>query len=229
MPFRFLERLFLRRGSEPPRPQTHDVAADDLAWLVPPNDTHDPAPWDVYWHAQVARGFLDIQIFDALSRSDEVIAAMRENGLRSVLFVGNGLAIEPRRYIEAGFDVTIMDLSPFAIEMVRRAIAENQQRAECVTGDLLDPTVCPGPFDVVIERRTLQLFDDGARERALEAVTSRVATPGLFVTHAHLGGWRPGMPRTHPAEKWLRKSGWPSWVPGTVLHGRAAWTYVSTG
>ena len=229
MPFAFLRRLFLKTKSSAGRALTRDPGSEEFAWMVPPRDMHDAAAWDNYWRNQVGMGLLDTQMFEVLSNSDTVISAMRANGLRSVLFVGNGLAIEPRCYIAEGFDVTIMDLSALAMDLVRKAIAENNLRAACVTGDLLDPSLCSGPFDVVVERRTLQLFDNTERNRALVALTNRLSPRGLFVTHAHLGGWRPGSPRTHPAEDGLRSAGWPSWREGTPLRGRAALTYVSTG
>jgi hypothetical protein len=75
------------------------------------------------------------------------------------------------------------------------------------TGDLMDPEICRGPFDVVIERRTVQLFREGERQEALDHLTRRLATPGTFVTHQHDGGWRPGNPRQHHAEEWLRSNG----------------------
>src|SRR5215208_3956911 len=195
----FLRWLLSKLESPGRRALTRDLGPDEFAWMIPPRDMHDAAAWDVYWHHQAEKGRMGMQMSDMLSNSDTVISAMHANGLRSVLFVGNGLAVEPRHYIDAGFDVTIMDLSPFAMDTVRTAIAKNDLRGECVTGDLLDPSACPGPFDVIVERRTLQLFDDTERPRALVALTNRLSPRGLFVTHAHLGGWRPGRPRAHPA------------------------------
>jgi hypothetical protein len=75
------------------------------------------------------------------------------------------------------------------------------------TGDLMDPHVCPGPFDVVVERRTLQLFADRDRPEALERLVSRLAPRGTFVSHQHSGRWKPGEPRTHYAEAWLTARG----------------------
>jgi methyltransferase family protein len=229
MPFERLKQFF--RKAEPTRPNTvaANLDADDAAWMTPPRDLHDASAWDVYWRNHLVKGAMDIKLMEALSNSDEIIEAMHENGLRSVLFVGNGLAIEPRRYIEAGFDVTIMDLSAFAMDTIRKALTENNLRGECVSGDLLDPSVCPGAFDVVIERRTLQLFSDAARDDALVAVTNRLSPRGLFVTHAHLGAWRPDRPRTHPAEKWLRRAGWQTWRRALVLDRRTAMMRVTTG
>jgi hypothetical protein len=76
-----------------------------------------------------------------------------------------------------------------------------------VTGDLMDPGVCPGPFDVVIERRTVQLFPQDAQISALDRLVGRLPERGVFVSHEHQGGWRPGQARTHHAEGWLRSRG----------------------
>jgi len=76
-----------------------------------------------------------------------------------------------------------------------------------VTGDLIDPDVCPGPFDVVIERRTVQLFPQHEHTTALHRLSERLAERGVFVSQEHQGGWRPGEPRTHHAEAWLKSRG----------------------
>lgn len=73
-----------------------------------------------------------------------------------------------------------------------------------VTGDLCDGSLCPGPYDVVVERRTVQLFPEAERIPALEKLVARLSERGLFVTHQHYGGWRPGEHRTHYADAWLR-------------------------
>ena len=76
-----------------------------------------------------------------------------------------------------------------------------------VTGDLMDPEVCPGPFDVVIERRTVQLFPQHEQISALHRLVERLAESGVFVSHEHQGGWEPGETRSHHAEAWLRSRG----------------------
>jgi hypothetical protein len=76
-----------------------------------------------------------------------------------------------------------------------------------ITGDLIDPATSPGPFDVVIERRTVQLFPAAERPEALERLVARLAIPGVFVSHEHQGAWRPGDTRTHYAEGWLASRG----------------------
>jgi len=73
-------------------------------------------------------------------------------------------------------------------------------------GDLMDADVCPGPFDVVIERRTVQLFPAAERAAALARLTGRLGPRAFFISHQHKGAWRPHEPRTHYAEEWLDSS-----------------------
>jgi hypothetical protein len=69
-----------------------------------------------------------------------------------------------------------------------------------VTGDLMNPDVCPGPFDVVVERRTVQLFPRQEKSLALESLVGRLPERGVFVSHQHQG-WE-----IWPAEDALRRS-----------------------
>ena len=100
-------------------------------------------------------------------------------------------------------------------------------------GDLTRPEVCPGPFDAVIERRTLQLFPDSKREPALDALIARLATRGTLVSHHHDGGWRPGRPRKHYAEKRLLSQGFAMrpvvQSESELTTPRVAWLIFSSG
>lgn len=73
-------------------------------------------------------------------------------------------------------------------------------------GDLISTDLCPGPFDVVIERRTVQLFPEQERPVALERLVSRLAERGTFVSHHHDGRGRPGSAR-HYATEWVKAHG----------------------
>lgn len=76
-----------------------------------------------------------------------------------------------------------------------------------VTGDLVNPQVCAGPFDVVIERRTVQLFPPEERLPAVQRLVARLENRGVFVSQQHAGGWRPDEPRTHLRGGWLKSAG----------------------
>jgi len=168
----FLDR-FLRRRRTRTTTRTqpgHSFPPDDDNWLFPPKTLVDPAPWDQFWRSQMTSGFAGL--VDMFCRDDHLVRAMRENGLETVLCVGNGLSQEPRALAWAGFDVTALDLSPLATEMAQtpalpdeyfaRLVGEGAARpggkVHFVAGNLCDATCCPGPYDVVIERKTLQLF-----------------------------------------------------------------------
>jgi hypothetical protein len=96
---------------------------------------------------------------------------------------------------------------------------------------LLDPTVCPGPFDVVVERRCVQWFGDHERGGALSALSRRLGEVGIFLSEClddafppELGlgalvsrarlGYKPFSPRLH--------LGWPSGLVEESGHDEAA-------
>lgn len=79
------------------------------------------------------------------------------------------------------------------------------------TGDLTDPEICPGPYDVVIQRRTLQLFPEDERFTALEHLVGRLGDPGTLVTHRHAASLK-AVSSSEPMADWLTSL-------GLVLHG----------
>lgn len=103
-------------------------------------------------------------------------------------------------------------------------------RLRSVTGDVLDASMCPGPFDAVIERRTLQLLPKHEQALALERLTARLAPRGLLVSHQHNGGWRPDQPREHFASDWTRVHGFTNHYHAEAANAdRVAWLFYSTG
>ncbi len=226
-----LRRLF-GRGVESP---------DDLSWMFPPCTVVDFAAWDRYWHDQLSHG---VAGFVHLFCDDgELVDVMRANGLKTVLCVGNGISHEPRALAWAGFDVTALDLSPFATDVARGAAPPDELLArlvggrsgglngnlEFVVGDLCGAECCPGPYDVVIDRKTLQLYPDVDRPIAMQAVANRLASPGIFFSQSHDGSWKPPAPRKHAAESWFVSNGWEFWRGDTPLTRRVAWLLTTTG
>ena len=95
-------------------------------------------------------------------------------------------------------------------------------------GDLLDTTVCPGPFDVVLERRTLQLYSDQHRPAAMHALATRLATPGIFFSHSHRN-LAAGVSNQDYPSAWFHAARWPIWQGGGRLATRVAWLSSSSG
>lgn len=223
-------------------PKATPVADDDVAWLPPPGTTQDPSAWDRYWTDQASHG-LTPPLFDMFCDDEELIRHLAARGMTRVLCVGNGISQEPRALAEAGLQVVALDLSPVASQLAQTwesSDADLEQfydpslqrpggRLEFVAGDLLDPTVSPGPFDVVVERRTLQLFSPEERPAALEALSARLSAGGILLSHCHDGAWRPPEPREHALEELFRQRGWAIGRDGAAPGERAAWLVLSTG
>jgi len=164
---------------------------------------------------------------------------MRANKLKSVLCLGNGPSLEPHALAYAGFKVVALDISPLATEiasawtpspkMLARAVGGRSKgrggSVTLVTGDLRDPGVCPGPFDVIIERRTLQLFHEEELPGAMKAVADRLASPGIFLSHSHRNRGAEGMSQAG----WFRAQGWPFWSSTTPLTSKTAWLVSTSG
>jgi SAM-dependent methyltransferase len=248
-----VSRLFGPRVAaevRPDSPRFEDRSADspvgDVRELLePPAVLTDGAAWDRYWENHLRLGF-GPTMFDMMIDDGDLVRSMRDARLFTVLCVGNGMSMEPRALAAAGLAVTALDVAPrvtsFASrvplddEYIARLLGGTGQRAggtvEFATGSAFDPIVCPGPFDVIIERRTAQNYAaTNSMPQFLAAVARRLAPRGLFVSHFHDGGWRPGKPETHLPGEWFTSNGWPI-VRGKhagPVSRQMAWLIRSTG
>jgi Methyltransferase domain len=246
MVFSLLQRWRQERRAGIPGPieTSPQLPEDDMSWFFPPRDVHDSVVWDRYWHDQVTHG-LTPPLFDMFCRDDSLIQCLIKRGARTVLCAGNGMSQEPRALAAARFEVTAMDLSPAAMHLAETwqftpkqldGFCTAEQRApggsaRFVIGDILDRSICPGPFDAIIERRTLQLFPEEERGTALDALASRLQPNGLFLSHCHDGGWKPPGEPVHQVEQLLRDRSWFISRRGDPADhaGRMAWLEMSTG
>ncbi len=239
-----LRRLFMGSEARKAEDRLHSEIQqqlEQLNWMFPPSTVTDPTAWDRYWQDQLSHNFdggVHLFVDDG-----ELVDAMRANKLKTVLCVGNGISHEPRALAWAGFVVTSLDISPVAAKAARDAAPPEDflaglvggrsggpnGRLDFVVGDLRDPAVCPGPFDVVIDRKTLQLWPDAERPAALQTVANRLAPRGIFFSQSHDGRWRPPAPRRHALEPWFVAQKWALWRRAAPLTGRVAWLLTTTG
>ncbi len=238
-----LKRLF-KRGEQSPKlePQLH--VDPELSWFFPPTDPLDIAAWDRYWTEQVRHG-LGPPLFDMFSDDRELVKLMSEEGMKTVLCAGSGISQEPRALAEAGLDVVALDLSPQAMEIAKVFEFPSERfdhfcepglrrpggHVDFVVGNFLDLTVCPGPFDVIIERRTAQIFFNHDIGSILGALAARLGQDGIFFSHCHDAAWKPRAKPRHFTESWFRENGWTIWKgsQGRKSPGRLAWLFTSTG
>ena len=191
-------------------------------------------------HRQSAVMFVDMFCHD-----DQLLDAIRARGLSTVLCVGSGVSLEPHALAAAGLQVTVLDISAVATEWASQVsnTPKGLQRffkpehvrpggsLQFLVGDLTDPSICPGPYDVIVERKTLQLFPEGERSGAVSAVVARLSENGLLLTHSHDGRWKPPASRRDPVRPMLERSGLHVTGLGAPLpaEGRVAFSFVSTG
>jgi hypothetical protein len=216
---------------------------DEFPWLRPPLSTGDPAAWDQYWNDQVSHALVP-PLFDMFCDDSALVAFMARSGLTRVLCAGTGTSQEPRILADAGLRVVALDISPVALQLAQEWVQPEESAqivdptlrrsggaVEYVVGSILDPSLCPGPFDVVIERRTLQIFSSDERQQAVQALARRLGGQGLFVSHCHDAAWRPPAKPLHATESIFRTLGWPilTEAPAEKLETRSAWLVTSTG
>jgi len=238
-----LRRLFGRSASDRGAVRA-DPVDEVMRLLEPPSDLRSGAAWDGYWGRQIAFG-LGPPLFDMMVNNHDLVILMRKEGFRTVLLVGNGISLEPRALATAGFEVVALDISPRALQiaqdfplgddylasLIGPRAARAGGRVEFVVGDVLDPTVCGGPFDVIVERRTAQNYPDETRGAFLAALVARLSGQGILVSHCHDAAWRPGRERRHVTGEWFRARGWPilGGAPDRKPPGQVAWLVSSTG
>jgi 2-polyprenyl-3-methyl-5-hydroxy-6-metoxy-1,4-benzoquinol methylase len=239
----WLTQLF-RRDRAGSRPNPGPVHDDDAEWRLAPDDPLDVAGWDHYWARQVAHG-VGPDVIDTSVDDRDLVETMRREKLKSVLCAGSGISQEPRALAAAGFHVVALDFSSQAIEIARSAafppdalerfcgagMRREGGHVEFVVGDFLDPAVCPGPFDVIIERSTAQLFVDHDIGTVLGALAKRLAPNGIFLSHSHDARWKPPAAPHHFTASWFQENQWTIWGgwPGRKPPGQVAWLYPETG
>ena len=237
----------LLRLVRPTQPTTTPQQQDDsydLSWLNPPANPHDGPAWDRFWQSHIEHG-IGPPFFDSFCDDFELVRVLNDEGKRSILCAGNGISQEPKALAAAGMEVVALDISPLAVEIAERypfpleAISQYYEpglqkpggKVEFVTGDILDSTTCPGPYDVIIERLTAQNYHTHGIGTVLNALAQRLSENGIFFSHCHDGAWRPPAEPRHYPGQWFRETGWTIWNgrPGRKPTGRAVWLFSSTG
>ena len=124
-------------------------------------------------------------------------------GYRRVLIVGSGISIMPRIFRHAGFKTEALDVSSVATKFASEytptekdwntvfqidehgEVGEHYARfardggsLDFVCGDMFDPAVTPGPFDVIWSSRSLQGFTQTDMAQAIRALDARLQPDG---------------------------------------------------
>lgn len=237
-------RSLFKRGGRRSEARRSIQSGDDLSRLHPPDDPNDVEGWDRYSVVQAQMGFAP-RLYDMMIDDRDLVRVMNAEGTSHVLCAGCGVSQEPQALAEAGFQVVALDISPRAIEITQRLDLYSEAfegfcdpdmrreggQVEFVVGDFFDLEVCPGPFDVIIERRTAQLFAKDDLGGAMSVLANRLIPNGIFLSHCHDGGWKPPVEPNHFTKPWFEEHGWAIWngSPGEKPSGQVAWLDISTG
>lgn len=111
------------------------------------------------------------------------LATMVESGRIKVgraVDLGCGVGREAIYLASKGFDVTGVDISPTAIDMARRAVAEAGAHADFLVDDVTTMTRVEGPFDLVVDYGTFNDLDDRSRNEYMQTAL-RLTKPGSHV------------------------------------------------
>lgn len=82
------------------------------------------------------------------------------NGGKRVLEVGCGRGSLSSYFSEAGFDCTLLDLSPDVIEIAKKIFAQNNLPANFLVGDAYDLKLKDNSFDLVFSIGVFEHFED---------------------------------------------------------------------
>ncbi|TAF06644.1 MAG: hypothetical protein EAZ77_11895 [Nostocales cyanobacterium] len=176
-----------------------------------PTNVNDAEGWNYFWKYIISM-YPEELLFDLFDDSDFLIPFLKKLGYQTILCAGNGISLEPYALAYAGFDVTALDVSGYAnqyvsnykisdkelkyisyfsdlnIEEISTEILQKVKTVKFVTGSICDADICPGLFDVIITRRTVQLFNIISQEQviaAMQSLLNRLSPTGLLINHGH--------------------------------------------
>lgn len=178
----------------------------------------DADGWDLFWKYIISNNQFYYNDFFCSMFSDynSLASLFKKHGYKTILCAGNGISLEPYFFANEEFSVTALDISseankflanfPLNPSDLRGFYQENYpgnkepagnfyqeeiskiKSVKLVTGDIFNSDCCPGPFDVIITRKTLQCFWGKSGEKTFEGMQellARLSPHGLLYVHTH--------------------------------------------
>lgn len=178
----------------------------------------DADGWNLFWKYIISNNQFYYNDFFCSMFSDyhKLVPLFKKHGYKTILCAGNGISLEPYFFANEEFSVTALDISseankflanfPLNPSDLRGFYQENYpgnkepagnfyqeeiskiKSVKLVTGDIFNSDCCPGPFDVIITRKTLQCFWGKSGEKTFEgmqALLARLSPHGLLYVHTH--------------------------------------------
>ena len=107
----------------------------------------------------------------------------KEEGFRSVLDLGCGLGRNSFVFVKDGFDTTVVDISPDAIEFVKQERDKQNVKIQCYVSDMLNLPFLENYFDCIFAYHVISHQDTEGVKKAFKEIC-RILKPGgkCFVT-----------------------------------------------
>ncbi len=214
--------------------------------MRPPIDPASIEGWDRYWRYHLNTHEVPYKLTHYFEVTKPLMPIIHTHHYTTALSVGCGISLEVRGFAAGGLQAVGLDVSRIAIGYAAkcplfvvyqdRFLDQREQRpggtVEFVVGNVLDPTTCPGPFDVIVSRGTIQYFHRlNMLDTALQALVNRLSAQGILVIGTH-----GDVPAMEPITEWLRSHHFTVYFnerQENFLHAlsgtRAAWHAMSTG
>lgn len=101
---------------------------------------------------------------------------------KKVLEAGCGRGVISAKLTELGADLSLLDISPEALEIARKHFAEKNLKASFVHGDILDMPFGEGTFDMVWNAGVMEHFEGDLQTEALRAISHIIRPGGVFIS-----------------------------------------------
>ncbi|WP_413172945.1 pentapeptide repeat-containing protein [Anabaena azotica] len=178
-----------------------------------PTNVNDAEGWNYFWKYLITKGYQYDFLCHIFDDSDWLIPFLQKLEYKTVLCAGNGISLEAYILAYIGFDVTVLDVSAYANQYLANyplsyqelnwfayfsdnnldnistaEISNKVKTVKFITGSIFDSEICPGLFDVIITRSTVQLFNLMSEDKLIEAMQSllnRLSPTGLLINHGH--------------------------------------------
>lgn len=174
-------------------------------------DPHTAEYWNKYWLDRKQRDNLHWDYFAYFDF--QMLEALQELPIKSILVVGNGIDQHVRWFEYAGFDCTALDISDVATDIaasynftdsdleIKYYNQNNNQSTDCfwrvpyrsggklqfLTGDIRDDHTCNERYDLIICSKLLQLYcsNNSALNKIVDALIDRLTDNGKLLISVH--------------------------------------------
>jgi ubiquinone/menaquinone biosynthesis C-methylase UbiE len=147
---------------------------------------HNQSYWDTVYSTKQAETVSWFQPHAALSL--EIIERVTGGQPSTLIDVGGGASTLVDDLLDRNWrDVTVLDLSPAALDVARRRLGTRAHRARWLTGDVTTKPLPAGRFDIWHDRAVFHFLTHPADRAVYVAQVRRAVKPGGHVIVAAFG------------------------------------------